>query len=65
MPTKRAQFFTVTKQQNGAVVGWDDISVELAGELAFQQKKLLLTQLLSWMALYINSLQGLLPEADV
>ena len=64
MPTKRAHFFTVTKEQNGAVLWWDDISVavELDGELAFQQKKLLFTLLLSWMNVYIHSLQGLLEK---
>lgn len=67
MPTKRAQFFTAMKRQNGAVLWWGDISVavKLAGELAFQKKKLLFTLLLSWMDLCINSLQGLLLEKQV
>lgn len=55
------------KQQNGAVLWWGEISVavKLAGELAFQKKKLLFALLLSWMDLCINSLQGLLLEKQV
>lgn len=55
------------KQQNGAVLWWDGISttLELAGEVVFQQKKILFTLLLSWMDLYVKSLQGLLLEKQV
>lgn len=67
MPTKRAQFFTVMKQENGAVLWWAEISiaVEIAEELDFQQKKMLFTLLLSWMDFYINYLQRLLLEKKV